>query len=181
MSTSSSPLLKEQHHPIKAQEQVSMDAENENNNDVEAQAPQNENNQNEEEKKDDGSFSSLRSIIIILIVAGVCFGISYPTTTYYECLVSYGVNYLSFIAIAWPFHTEKYYDFTGSITFWSCNIFSIAYNQVPWTVDNIRSIILFFMVGLWTSRLGIFQFSSHLLIFVHFLFFIMFENSVKYN
>jgi len=65
---------------------------------------------------------------------------------------------LSFLCFAWPFHTEKYYDFTGMITFLSCDIFSILYNQVPWNTNYIRNIVLFFMVMFWTLRLGSFLF-----------------------
>eukprot|EP00484_Ammonia_sp_Unknown_P028184 CAMPEP_0197025434 /NCGR_PEP_ID=MMETSP1384-20130603/5777_1 /TAXON_ID=29189 /ORGANISM="Ammonia sp." /LENGTH=328 /DNA_ID=CAMNT_0042453963 /DNA_START=106 /DNA_END=1092 /DNA_ORIENTATION=+ len=98
------------------------------------------------------------SIAISVIVTAICFGISIPTSTYYECLVSYGVNWISFLFVAWPLHTEKYYDFTGMLTFLSCDLFSIFYNQVPWNADHIRNMVLFFMVMCWTLRLGIFLF-----------------------
>jgi len=101
---------------------------------------------------------ALRSWLITLIMTGICFGISYATTTYYECLVSFGVNWLSFLAIAWPLHTEKYYDFTGMISFLCCDIFSMLYRQVPWEIAYVRNVVMFFMIMCWTLRLGLFLF-----------------------
>jgi len=83
-------------------------------------------------------------------------GVSIVTETYFECTMSFGVNMVSFFFFAWPFHTEKYYDFTGMITFLSLDLFSIFYNSVPWNPDYIRNIVLFCMVSLWTLRLGLF-------------------------
>lgn len=102
--------------------------------------------------------SPLISWAISLIMTGICFGISYATTTYFECLVAFGVNWLSFLAIAWPLHTEKYYDFTGMITFLCVDIFSLAYNQISWTTAHIRNLVMFFMIMFWTLRLGLFLF-----------------------
>lgn len=152
MSTSSSPLLSDAHQPIKQQDKAAMDAENEK--DVESQQMNNNENNNTEQQEEKSERSPFISLTISFIVAAICFGVSYPTNTYYECIVSYGVNWLSFLAVAWPLHTEKYYDFTGMLSFLACDIFSIFYNQVPWNADNIRSIVLFFMVMCWTLRLG---------------------------
>eukprot|EP01083_Nonionella_stella_P141284 435010_1 len=96
--------------------------------------------------------------LISLLTIGVNIAVAFATNTYFECGMSLGINLISFVCIAWPLHTEKYYDFTGMITFLSCDIFSMLYRQVPWTTDYIRNIVLFFMVMVWTLRLGLFLF-----------------------
>merc|ERR1719203_1428612 len=98
------------------------------------------------------------SIMVSVVFTGLCFGVSVANETYYECAVSFGVNFASFLLYAWPFHTEKFYDFTGMIAFLACDLFSILYNQVPWNVDHIRNLAMFFMIMLWTLRLGTFLF-----------------------
>ena len=60
-----------------------------------------------------------------------CFVVSYFTSTYFECILSFGINMASFLFYAWPNHSEKYYDFTGSLTFLSCAVFSMI---TSWTV-----------------------------------------------
>merc|ERR1719410_1169219 len=112
----------------------------------------------QQQQEEESERSPLISWAISIIFTGMCFGISFATSTYYECTVSFGINFLSFLCIAWPFHTEKYYDFTGMITFLCCDIFSILYRQVPWNAEHIRNIVLFSMVICWTLRLGLFLF-----------------------
>ena len=158
MSTSASPLLEDQNNdPVNNANY--MDAQDEQvNGDVEApnndQTPLDPTPQQEEPPKERNPVVALAASFI---ATGICVGISFANQTYYECAVSFGVNLASFLLIAWPLHTEKYYDFTGMIAFLSCDLFSILYNQVPWDVDHIRNIVMFFMIMLWTLRLGIYS------------------------
>jgi len=157
MSTSVTPLL---------EDQSKMDAENEhttddqhdgiNQNAGDPESPSDPISQAEEPAKERPLAVSWA---ITIVFTGLCVGISFANETYYEYAVSIGVNLASFLLIAWPLHTEKYYDFTGMIAFLSCDLFSIFFNRVPWDLDHIRNLVMFFMIALWTLRLGFFLLS----------------------
>jgi len=161
MSTSASPLLEDANNdPVKANY---MDAQNEqangdqneaiNQNGGDPESPSDPSPQAEEPEKERPLAVTWA---ITIFFTALCIGISFANKTYYEYAVSLGVNLASFLLIAWPLHTEKYYDFTGMIAFLSCDLFSILYNQVPWNVDHIRNLVMFSMIALWTLRLGFF-------------------------
>jgi len=165
MSTSASPLLEDQNNdPVQKNymdaqdEHPNGDAEVPNTSDPEAPLDPAAGSASPSEEEPAKERSPVVSLLVSVVFTGICFGISFANETYYECAVSYGVNLLSFLLIAWPLHTEKYYDFTGMIAFLACDLFSIFYNQVPWDVDHIRNLVMFFMIMLWTLRLGLFLF-----------------------
>jgi len=163
MSAADTPLLSDPHQQAQAPMEQETNTPSTEDPEKQLQPKDNADDNNNNTADDDTSSSSStgRSVIamtIVVVVTGVCFAISYPTSTWYECLVAFAVNWISFLFIAWPLHTEKYYDFTGMLTFLACDFFSILYNRVPWNIENIRSVVLFCMVLVWTLRLGLFLF-----------------------
>ena len=76
---------------------------------------------------------------------------------YYSALLSFLVHLIVFIP-SFIYKTEKFFDFTGSLTFLSIMIFSIYLkNSIIGSID-IHSIILFALISIWTIRLGSFLF-----------------------
>lgn len=92
------------------------------------------------------------SIVMICISCGV----AVATNLWIDCILAFGVNYLVFAVYAWPFHTEKIYDFTGMLTFLTLDLFSFFYNSK--TLSQPRSIVTFCMPLVWTLRLGMYFF-----------------------
>ena len=106
------------------------------------------------------------ALIFSIIMIGISSGVAVGTNLWLSCIIAFGINWLVFAVYAWPFHTEKIYDFTGMITFLSVDLFSfIYYNARYKTFDHPRSIIMFLMPLVWTLRLGM------LLCFIFFLYF----------
>ena len=124
-------------------------------NDVEAQQQNSatESTNDNKEEEDDGNIPESTAwtlAIIFIIVSGL---IAWATELYYEALVAFGVNWLVFLCHAWPFHSEKFYDFTGMITYISVTLYSF-FSSKGLTYPSIRSIILSTMVLIWTLSLG---------------------------
>tara|TARA_Y100001960_G_C14666827_1_gene823768 strand:- start:361 stop:1218 length:858 start_codon:yes stop_codon:yes gene_type:complete len=76
---------------------------------------------------------------------------------YYCTLLAFLIHLIIFIP-SFIYKTEKFFDFTGSLTFLSIMIFSIYLkNSIIGSID-IHSIILSILVSIWTIRLGSFLF-----------------------
>ena len=108
------------------------------------------------------------SIVMICISCGV----AVATNLWIDCILAFGVNYLVFAVYAWPFHTEKIYDFTGMLTFLTLDLFSFFYNSK--TLTQTRSIVTFCMPLVWTLRLGMCSY-CFMFCFVFFFFFCCFS------
>lgn len=115
-------------------------------------------NGNDEQPKSSLNVNPLISFASSCVMIGIAVGISIATETWYCAAIAYGINWLVFIVYAWPFRSEKFYDFTGMISFLSVDIFAFCYFQG--TFDSVRSIITFIMPLLWTLRLGLSSFAS---------------------
>jgi steroid 5-alpha reductase family enzyme len=100
-----------------------------------------------------------KGLIGALIFIGIGVGFGAATSTLEEVAVAYGVNLASFLLVAYPLKTEKYYDFTGMIAFLSTVWFSVIY-RLP-RLDSefaTRSLVVSAMVSCWTLNLGTFLF-----------------------
>ena len=71
------------------------------------------------------------ALVVSAVFVGLGAGIAVATSTWPEFAVAYGVNLASFLFVAWPCHTEKYYDLTGMLAFLATGWFSFLYHQVP--------------------------------------------------
>ena len=92
---------------------------------------------------------ALSSIIMVILSAVI----ANSTDTWISGVIAFGINCFVFAVYGWPFHSEKFYDFTGMISFLSVDIVAFFYYQN--TLHNIRSIITFAMPLVWTLRLGL--------------------------
>lgn len=121
-------------------------------------ANDNNNSSNNEDTKNSGLSPSV-AWIATFFVLGINALISAATRLWIEFAIAFGVQYIVFVIYAWPQHSEKFYDFTGMITFLLITIYSfISYaSQHPDDI-NVRNCILSAMVCVWTIRLGTFLF-----------------------
>ena len=104
----------------------------------------------------DPTLSPLMAFAANIWFFGLSFAVCFMTETYFEFAVAFGVHYFVFLGYALPFKSEKFYDFTGMVTFISVTISSFLYRGV--SLANIRSVVLSVMVLCWTLRLGLFLF-----------------------
>ena len=109
-------------------------------------------NMSEEESSNSSKIPAIVAVGLSAVVLGISAGIGIATETWLSAVIAYGVNWLVFAVYAWPFHSEKFYDFTGMLSFLSVDIFAFIYYKD--TFSNVRSIVTFVMPLLWTLRLG---------------------------
>mmetsp|Transcript_65727 Transcript_65727/g.80439 ORF Transcript_65727/g.80439 Transcript_65727/m.80439 type:complete len:324 (+) Transcript_65727:76-1047(+) len=145
MSSSESPLL--------------MDNENPTDTNAPAKVP----NTKDDESPSKGVPPAWKSYVAIVVILGICAPIAYGTDTWIEYGISFGIQFLVFLCHAWPFHTEKLYDFTGMITYLTLCIVAFFVGNVPDGIsnrfENIRSLIITACIMIWTLRLGFFLFA----------------------
>ena len=102
----------------------------------------------------------MKNIITVLILVGFCnfiaiiaSGDNFLNSTLYQCmLLSFFIHFLMFIPSNF-LRTEKYYDITGTISFIAVILYAYSSNN-----ETIRSNILFYIILVWTLRLGFFLF-----------------------
>ena len=72
--------------------------------------------------------------------------------------ISFAIHYLLFIP-SYVFQTEKFYDLTGSITYITVLTFVVFIKKTAvHEVLDLRSLLLYFCIMIWTLRLGSFLF-----------------------
>lgn len=118
------------------------------------QHPQNA--QDMQSKDNEGTLSPLIAMLSNIWFFGLCLAVCILTETYYEFLIAFGIHYVVFLCHAFPLQSEKFYDFTGMITFIAVDVFSYCYRQQ--SVHHVRNTLLSLMVLCWTLRLGLFLF-----------------------
>ena len=79
-------------------------------------------------------------------------GLSVAAVLWIVALIAYGINWLVFIPANMA-QTEKYYDFTGSITYFSTTVASLVLGarHTGWTF-SVRAIVQSVMVLVWCIR-----------------------------
>ena len=97
---------------------------------------------------------ALSSLSLVVLSAGI----AVVTDTWTSAIIAFGINCFVFAVYGWPFHSEKFYDFTGMISFLSVDIVAFFYYKN--TLNDIRSIITFCMPLIWTLRLGLYNYNS---------------------
>lgn len=123
----------------------------------------------------------IRLLVVLIFCGGITIGLLYgaandtwpessslgcmnqSTILFITALVAYGVNWIVFVPAAIA-QTEKYYDFTGSVTYFSATIISLLLGAGVSCSDvgvsfHPRAVLQSFFVLIWCVRLGSFLFA----------------------
>ena len=107
----------------------------------------------------------IKGFLILTVIFGIACGLSYAIGGRSRDLFGYPllwltagysflVQVIAFIP-AFIFNTEMFFDLTGSITFITISILTLAFNENP----SLRQYISSAIVMVWAGRLGLFLFS----------------------
>jgi len=81
------------------------------------------------------------------------------TIGFWAPLISHGIQWVACTAHAYPWQTERYYDFMGAVTYTTLTLFTLGLTVVKYTKVAARQIIASVLVLVWAFRLGSFLYS----------------------
>lgn len=80
--------------------------------------------------------------------------------TRHVAAVAYGLQWLVFLCHAMPYQSERLYDLTGAVTYFSCTMLSLALQaDVNFRYLGQRQQLVSLCFLIWSGRLGLFLFS----------------------
>jgi steroid 5-alpha reductase family enzyme len=105
---------------------------------------------------------ALRQSVGTIVAVGLTLAIAIPTDLLLYAGVCMGLNWFVFLVQAMPQRTEKYFDLTGSLTFFLVTCLAAILDIVHTSADNWtflwRSLTVSALVVVWSIRLGSFLF-----------------------
>lgn len=79
--------------------------------------------------------------------------------TRYVAALAYGMQWLVFALHAAPYQSEKFYDLTGSLTYFACTLSSLLLNDKNLVYLGQRQQLVSLCLLVWSGRLGLFLYS----------------------